>query len=68
MYCCIHHTDATVTLDSPDYNVDEGAGSVEVCLSLTDIPSDGLECVIEVTLQTCDGVKAGQLNSERLHA
>ena len=41
------------------YDVNEGDGSVSVCVVLSDIPTGGLECVIEVSLQSSDGVKAG---------
>ena len=41
------------------YDVNEGDGSVSVCLILSEIPEDGLECEINVSLVISDGVKAG---------
>ena len=51
--------DATISLSSSVYDVSEGNGSVSVCVVLSDIPAGGLECEIEVPLQTNDEAKAG---------
>ncbi len=51
--------DASVNFTSSTYPVIEGDGAVQVCISLYEIPTDGLECEIEVFLATTDGVKAG---------
>ena len=40
------------------YNVDEDAGTVEVCMDLTDLPPGGLECDLVIPLNLVDG-KAG---------
>ncbi len=37
----------------------EGEGSVEVCLEITDVPDDGLECDVTVDLSAFDGAKTG---------
>ena len=49
------------------YDVNEGDGSVSLCVVLSDIPVGGLECEIEVSLQTSDGVKAGLFYNTTLH-
>ncbi len=59
IYCPIP-ADASVNFTSSTYPVNEGDGAVQVCLSLYDIPTEGLECEIEVVLSTTDGVKAGE--------
>ncbi len=51
--------DATVNLTSSTYPVNEGDGVVQVCVSLYDIPAEGLECEIGVSGRATDGVKAG---------
>ncbi len=53
--------DASVNFTSSTYPVNEGDGTVQVCLSLYDIPTERLECEIEVYLATTDGIKAGML-------
>ncbi len=67
-YCpyCLHgpftelsHTDATVSLTKSVYEVSEGNGTVAVCVSILDVPSEGLECEIEVMLESSNGLKAG---------
>ena len=40
------------------FNVDEDDGSVEVCMNLTGLPSDGLECDLIIPLNLVNG-KAG---------
>ena len=52
---CVSLTGATVTIVSSDYVVNESQGSVEVCASLTDIPTGGLECEVVATINTTDG-------------
>ena len=47
-----------MTIVSSDYVVDESQSSVEVCVSLTDIPAGGLECEVVATINTTDGPKA----------
>ena len=42
------------------FNVNEDAGSVDVCMDLTGLPMDGLECDLIVPLILVDG-KAGDL-------
>ncbi len=54
-------TDASVNFTSSTYRVNEGDSTVSVCASLYNIPADGLECQIEVSLETIDGLKAGLL-------
>ena len=56
-------TDATVTVVSSEYTVDEHESSVEVCASLTNVPGGGLECEIIATINSTDGPKAGKLPS-----
>ena len=41
----------------------EGEGDVEVCLVITGLPADGLECDVTVDLSALDGVKAGNFVS-----
>ncbi len=57
---CLIPTDASVSFTSSTYPVNEGDGAVQVCISLYDIPPEGLECAIKVFLATTDGVKAGE--------
>ena len=37
----------------------EGEGEVEVCLVITNVPDDGLECDVSVSLSAFDGAKTG---------
>ncbi len=57
---CLIPADASVNFTSSTYPVNEGDGAVQVCISLYDIPTEGLECAIEVYLATTDGVKTGE--------
>ncbi len=57
--CCPIPADATVNFTSSVFPVNEGDGAVQVCVSLHDIPAEGLECEIEVSVGATDGVKAG---------
>ena len=54
-------TDATLGFDQPSYQIAEGDGSVDVCVDISDVPSEGADCNITVYLATSDGVKAGKL-------
>ena len=47
------------------YNVDEDGMSVEVCMDLTGIPSEGLECDIVVPLSLVNG-RAGELVRDKI--
>ena len=42
------------------FNVDEDDGSVEVCMYLTNLPAEGLECDLIIPLNLVDG-KAGEV-------
>ena len=53
-------SDATISILSADSPIPEG-GSTEVCVELSDIPSFGLECDVEVVLEIVNVAKAGQL-------
>ncbi len=55
----LNYADATVKLNASVYDVNEEDGSVSVCVALCDIPTGGLECAIEVSLDPADGAKAG---------
>ncbi len=57
--CCSIPIDAIVNFTSSTYPVNEGDGVVHFCISLYDIPAEGLECEIEVSVGATDGVKAG---------
>lgn len=52
---------AAVQMSQPEYQVGEGDNVVEVCAQLTNLPADGLECEITVTIQPSNGIKAGKL-------
>ncbi len=56
---CPIPADASVNFTSSTYPVIEGDGTVQVCTSLYDVPTEGLECEIEIFLGITDGVKAG---------
>ncbi len=53
------YADATVKLNASVYDVNEEDESVSVCVALCDIPTGGLECEIEVSLDPANGTKAG---------
>ena len=59
MTVCFTPPVAAVEMSEPNYSVDEGNGSVEVCVELTSLPAGGLENEISVTLEFSDGPKAG---------
>ena len=52
-------TAASLDFSLATYMVDEDSGSVSVCMELSDIPDDGLECDLVVPLDTESG-KAGE--------
>ena len=41
----------------------EGEGEVEVCLDITNLPTDGLECNVTVYLSAADGAKTGMYHN-----
>ena len=50
------YVDAKVSLEESSYTVQEGEDDVlEVCVVITYVPEDGLECDIVVYLDTWDG-------------
>lgn len=51
---------AAVQMAAAEYTVDEGAGSVDVCVILSDLPAGGLEFKIFVYLEIKAGIKAGE--------
>ena len=55
----IFTTAANLDFTLATYMVDEDSGSVSVCMELSDIPDDGLECDLVVPLDTESG-KAGE--------
>lgn len=52
-------TAATVGYDQLIFFAQEGEGEVEVCLRITNLPADGLECDVTVDLSAVDGLKTG---------
>lgn len=51
---------AAVQMAAAEYTVAEGAGSVDVCVILSDLPAGGLEFKIFVYLEIKAGIKAGE--------
>ena len=49
---------------TPVYNVDED-GMIDICMDLTGIPSEGLECDIVVPLSLVNG-RAGELVRDKI--
>ena len=50
------YADVTVSLEMSSYTVQEGEDDVlEVCVVITYVPEDGLECDIVIYLDTWDG-------------
>ena len=53
---------ATVRFSPLTYNAQEGqTDPVEVCVQIFDLPQNGLECEVVVTLNTTDGAKTGMV-------
>ena len=50
---------ATVSYEEVMFYGREGEGDVEVCLVITNVPEDGLECNVSVSLSAVDGLKTG---------
>ena len=46
---------ADLDFSQAEYRFDEDAGTVEVCMDLTNIPAEGLECDLLVPLTLVDG-------------
>ena len=44
---------------APMFTGREGEGEVEVCLTITGLPTDGLECDVTANLSAFDGPKTG---------
>ena len=61
-------SDATINIEQLFYQLSEGAGPVEVCVEISDVPAGGLECDITVSLVAVDGAKAGKLNKHNIIA
>lgn len=56
--CNIFHcTAATVGYDQLIFLAREGEDEVEICLRITNLPNDGLECDVIVYLSAIDGAK-----------
>ena len=47
-------------MDMASYELNENAGSIEVCAELQTAPSGGLDCSIVATLTPQNGDKAGE--------
>ena len=57
--------DATVALQTPS-SVTEAGTIITICVSLTSVPGEGLECDVEVTLAATDGTASECCNNNVL--
>ena len=53
------HVDSIVFMNMAEYNVSEGDGVVHVCVEIGNVPAEGLQWDIVVTLTLADGFKGG---------
>ena len=49
-----------------DFVINEFAGSVDICMDLTNLPAEGLECDLVIPLNLLDG-KASERDFECIH-
>ncbi len=60
---CTHFSTVGVTLGfvQPNYDIFENESYVEVCISISNVTNDGLECDVEATIVVPPSVKTGML-------
>ncbi len=59
----MHSSTVGVTLGfvQPSYDIFENESYVEVCISISNVPNDGLECDVEATIVVPPSVKTSML-------